>query len=62
MVGVEDGADSLRDNDRGGFRVLTSQSPAQQGIRLIIQRAGGIIQNQNFRVAASARAINRRCF
>ena len=51
MVGVEDRADSLCHDDSGGIGVLSSQGLAQQGIRLIIQRAGGIIQNQNLRVA-----------
>ena len=51
MVGMENRTDALGDDDGGHAAVLLPQSLAEQGVGLIVQRAGGIVENQDFGAA-----------
>ena len=49
VVQAHDGADTLGHDDRSGVRVMLSDGFPQGGVRLVVQRAGRIVQNQYLR-------------
>ena len=51
LITVHDGADALGNDDGGGAREGLGQALAEGGIGLIIQGAGGVVQDQKFRSA-----------
>lgn len=42
--------DALRNNNLGGIRNLLAERAADKSVRFCINRTGGIIENQNFRL------------
>ena len=51
LIAVHDGADALGYDDGGGAGEGLGQTLAEGGVGLIIQGAGGVVQDQKFRPA-----------
>ena len=50
-VRVLDGADALGHDDLCGIRKVARQRAAQRSVRLVVQRAGAVVQQQDLRVS-----------